>query len=259
MPRLRHSPGAPAPAPTLLSNTRPQTHISITALPWNLSSLLSLHLPQNSPISSLSSAPSISIPPSSEHSYICIPALLPSQQTLLLLPHSPFPPPPLPLLRTGLKVLFITRAGNMALKNHPIIIFHPANSTHSHRDIITTPCHTGEMEAADFQPGRVCVTLYVCARVCVCVCETAVCPPAFLLLLLILKALHKRVFKMAVREGDGERRSTPITNCSTHHWISFPAWHMVMVWNNRIQLDESHSHSWSGAGPGEEVAGNRRR
>lgn len=145
MPRLRHSPGAPTP--TLLSNTHPQTPISITALPWKLSSLLSLHLPQKPPISSLSSAPSISISPSSEHSYICIPALLPSQQTLLLLPPQP---PPLPLLRTGLKVLFITRAGNMALKNPPIIIFHPANSTHSHRGIITTPCHTGEMEAADF-------------------------------------------------------------------------------------------------------------
>lgn len=134
MPRLRHSLGTAAP--TLLSNTRPQTHISITALPWNLSLLLSLHLPQNSP-------PSPSFP------QLPLSASLHPQSTLLFLPSSsssppittdpsayvrPPPPthPPLPFLRTGLKVLFITRAGNMALKNHPIIIFHPANSTHSH-------------------------------------------------------------------------------------------------------------------------------
>lgn len=156
MPRLRHSLG-----------TTPQA-----------SHLQPLHCLETSPHSSFSPLPSSPYRTPSALSFPQFPLSesLHPQSTLLFLHSSSSPPittdpsasspQPLlsstpPFLRTGLKVLFITRAGDMALKNHPIIIFHPANSTHSHRDIITTPCHTREMEAADFQPGRACVTLCV--------------------------------------------------------------------------------------------------
>lgn len=92
----------------------------------------------------------------------------------------------------------------MALKNQPFIISHPANSAHFHSDIITTPCHTKEMEATDSQPGHVCHSVYVC--VCGGVGRGGgaggVKTTACLLLLLILKALHKQVFKTAVRWGE---------------------------------------------------------
>lgn len=180
MPRLRHSPGTTTEAPLshMHVNTHRHTHTHMIQPPDCLetsprSSFCPLPLIsiQNSPISLVSSAPSISIPPPSEHSLIPPLLLLSSHHNrpfCFLSPTTPLLHPSVP--PTGLKVLFITRAGDMALKNHPIIIFHPANSTHSHRDIITTPCHTREMEAADFQPGRVCHSVCMCESMCVCVC-----------------------------------------------------------------------------------------
>lgn len=159
---------------------------------------------QNQLLKCLKTSPCASFCPLSSFPYRTYPSLsfpqlplsarLHPQSTLLFLhssssppittdPSASFPQPLLsstpPFLRTGLKVLFITRAGDMALKNHPIIIFHPANSTHSHRDIITTPCHTREIEAADFQPGRMCHSVCVC--VCVRNCSLSACLPASLI------------------------------------------------------------------------------